>query len=166
MSAKNFLRFIASSFKGIGKSTGKANMTARDSTMREYLCPTDSACKVVVDITDDVAYGYFVLSGDIRGDVWLWNEGEPPQVPEWHEPGARPPFMNPTSIGLNNSANPSIEDICVYWHPSRRGYIVLAVGQSPFAALWPGCRPGWNASAIVDSSVALKDRPDWVDQCL
>ncbi|NTF42009.1 hypothetical protein [Rhizobium rhizogenes] len=121
----------------------------------------DSGCTVLFEDNGHVAYAYLLAAdGEIIGDVWLYNVGEPPAEPPWHDKEEMP-FANPREfvredLAFEFAKQPS--DIVVLWKTSEQ-YGPMAriyLHSRLFGILSPGAKPGWSLLAAKNGPLARK----------
>lgn len=123
-------------------------------------CEFDPHYSVV--ITDDgrVAYAYLYEGEDIIGDVWLYNQQEPPDISFWREEDM--PFLNPKEYLSTNAAIKPIQhqsDIRCEWTDSKEDGVIEAgiyIHDKFIAAVALGSKPGWSVLVAKDGPLALK----------
>jgi hypothetical protein len=120
--------------------------------------------KVTVEDDGDVAYAYLLQGEEIVGDVWLYNQGETPEVADWRKRAATPPFRNAQRYVAPDhaAAHPiSLNELEVRWEGTGETVKaeILLRGHA-LAALVPGARPGFSAWVVRDSPAARKLIPD------
>ena|SRR5436190_634984 len=116
--------------------------------------------QTAVIIEDDGRVGYaYMLDGDgqIRSDVWLYNRGQTPTEPEWHDP-TNAPFANPAPVVDESSLfcpPDSIEDVFVEWIKADQADVAkVYLFRKYFAKLIEGAQPGWSLLAAKDGPLA------------
>ena len=119
----------------------------------------ESGCSV--DIVDDgrVCYAYFLSpSGEIIGDVWLYNRCAAPAYPEWTDRSGAP-YANPQGYVQNP---PSFQlpqdetDVVVRWRRDEQGNRVadILARDVLIGRLGAGQKPGWARAAMKDGPLA------------
>ena len=113
-------------------------------------------------IHDDgcVAYAYLYESEDIVGDVWLYNQQEPPLTSFWLPEDV--PFLNPKEYLTDNAAIKPVTDKsqvrCEWTESKDTGLIEAAIyiRDKFIASLAVGDKPGWSVLVCKDGPLALK----------
>ncbi len=124
-----------------------------DEVFLEFADPTGQFMLIVED-DGRVAYSYLLKRERIVADVWLYNVGPAPEVPEW-KMGGRPPFLNPADCCEHPLGGPGLSAdnvVSVDWHGSSAELFVDGIH---WASLEPGSRPGRCRHATRPSPVAL-----------
>lgn len=112
----------------------------------------DSSFLLAVEDDGRVGYAYLIENEEIVGDLWLYNRAATPAKPEWSDPTLAP-FLNPaTFFDHRRVIQPleSAEDLDVRWYFKDGGvldYVDLVAGDTIYARLSKGSKPGWNAAA-------------------
>jgi hypothetical protein len=112
---------------------------------------------VIIDDDDRVAYAYLTHDGSVVGDVWLYNCGQPPDLPEWHDRGSGP-FCNPRDYARDTRFSPidNLGEVSVTWIQDESALTsanVFIRGEM-IARLAPGKKPGWSLNASKDGPLA------------
>jgi hypothetical protein len=113
-------------------------------------------------IVDDgrVAYAYLYESEDIIGDVWLYNQQEPPQTSFWLPEDM--PFLNPREYLENNGMIKPIQqasEIRTEWTESKDDGLIevgIYIRNKFIASVAAGSKPGWSVLVAKDGPLALK----------
>jgi len=112
---------------------------------------------VVVEDDGKVAYAYLLYGQAIVGDVWLYNQQETPEQPEWRDK-SRTPFLNPKSYVKPVNFAPLIDakDVQAIWHEAEDGIkaVELHLRGQHFALISPGNKPGFSFLAVKDGPLA------------
>jgi hypothetical protein len=114
-----------------------------------------------VEINDDgkVAYAYLYDDEDIIGDVWLYNQQEPPQVSFWQPEDM--PFLNPKEYLAKDAAIRRMQNEsevrCEWTESSDDGLIEVGIyiRDKFIAAVASGSKPGWSVLVVKDGPLAL-----------
>jgi hypothetical protein len=115
------------------------------------------ALSVVVD--DDDRLGVALLldpSGDIIGDVWLYNRLPAPEVVDFGDP-TQAPFLNPASLARPLPFDPphDADELAVEWLVDEELLLAdIFVSGLHLARLSPGSTPGWNVLALAEGPLA------------
>ena len=121
----------------------------------------ESGSSIVIVDDNWVAYAYFYSpDNEIVGDVWLYNRGETPEEPEWHDK-EQAPFSNPSAYVLDipDLRIPEDEsDVSVRWSTDSDGRLMANVffGDLLLAKLCAGSKPGWSLAVKKDGPLAKK----------
>lgn len=113
----------------------------------------DGLRDVVLEDDGVVAYAYLREQGHIRSDVWLYNVGESPAVPDW-EGSATPPFRNPKPFARENDLGRISETRAVVRVWSEDG-VQVSIDGIVWAELERGAKPGRSRLAVRDGPLAL-----------
>ena len=117
---------------------------------------------IVFSFEDDGRTGYGYLHSDDRvvADVWLYNNGDAPDEPDWRERGAFPmPYRNakPFTRPERPFALPKSEDdVTVQGVRREDGTVgaVISIGSFQVGELFVGDMPGRALSALKDGPLA------------
>ena len=131
-----------------------------DKSLVSVVDDPDSGYSVQFEDDGKAAYAYLHDGREIVGDVWLYNCGDAPEMPEWKLPdaGSRMPFTNP--VGYVKDEVPPIvrmaSDVSCSWVHDSSGLVEVAVliRGALFARLKPGSKPGWSRLARRDGPIA------------
>jgi hypothetical protein len=112
---------------------------------------------VIIDDDDRVAYAYLIYDDSVVGDVWLYNCGQSPDLPEWHDRGSAP-FCNPREYAGDTrfSQIDNLGEVSVTWIQTD-GALTSAnvfIRGEMIARLAPGKKPGWSLNASKDGPLA------------
>jgi hypothetical protein len=123
-------------------------------------CEFDQNYSLKIVDNGRVAYGYLYESEDIIGDVWLYNQQEPPQTSFWL-PGDMP-FLNPKEYlekdGIIKPIQQKIE-IRTEWTESKDDGLIevgIYIRDKFIASVAAGEKPGWSVLVTKDGPLALK----------
>jgi hypothetical protein len=113
-----------------------------------------------LQINDDgrVAYAYLYEGEDIIGDVWLYNQQEPPAISFWLEEDR--PFLNPKEYLLKEAKVKPIQketDIRCEWTDSKEDGLIevgIYLHDKFIAAAAAGSKPGWSVLVAKDGPLA------------
>jgi hypothetical protein len=127
-----------------------------DKSLVSVVNDPDSGYSVHFEDDGKAAYAYLHDGREIVGDVWLYNCGDAPELPEWKLPDARSrlPFTNP--VGYVKDEPPPIvhkaSDVSCNWVHDSSGLVEVDVfiHGALFARLKPGSKPGWSRLASRD----------------
>ncbi|PJJ84129.1 hypothetical protein [Mucilaginibacter auburnensis] len=123
-------------------------------------CEFDSHYALKVKDDGRVAYAYLYEAEDIVGDVWLYNQQQPPQTSFWLPEDM--PFLNPKEY-LNDSANiapiTNQNQLRCEWTESKDTGLIEAaiyIRDKFVASVAIGDKPGWSVLVSKDGPLALK----------
>src|SRR5215217_130616 len=120
----------------------------------QIICEFDTNYSLKIQDDGRVAYAYLYESEDIVGDVWLYNQQEPPQTSFWL-PEDRP-FLNPKEYLTANAAIKPITDEtelrCEWTKSKNTGLIEAAIyiRDKFIASVAVGDKPGWSVLVSKD----------------
>src|SRR4051812_15928622 len=105
-----------------------------------------SRYSIVVEDDGKVAYAYSLQGASIVADVWLYNQREAPDKPEWDDSN-NAPFLNPKGYckTINFLALTDPKDVQVQWDLAADGMVMsvhLFFRGQRFAQMAPGKKPG------------------------
>ncbi len=126
-------------------------------SLRTY-CEFDSHYSVVTEDDGRVAYSYLYEGEDIVGDVWLYNQQEPPQTSFWLPEDM--PFLNPKEYLSKDAAIKPIEresDIRCEWTESKDDGLIevgIYIRDKFIASVAVGSKPGWSTLVAKDGPLA------------
>jgi hypothetical protein len=114
---------------------------------------------VVFEDDGRVAYAYLRDGAKLISDVWLYNSGPTPDVPEWTDP-SRMPFANPREFTAPESPPElhSPKDVSARWIGDDNHQLIeveVYLKGELFAKLAPGAKPGWSRLARKAGPLAL-----------
>lgn len=126
------------------------------SILLEYCCD-ELGCKVIIDDDGKTGYAYLIVDEEMVSDVWLYNVGLPPQIPEWAD-WDNLPFANSVEFTLQEHFD-SIHDateISLRWEVGQGGFwqVYISLRGVEHAILRPGAKPGWCRLAVKESPIA------------
>lgn len=123
-------------------------------------CEFDSNYSLNIKDDGRVAYAYLYEGEDLVGDVWLYNQQEPPQTSFWVPEDM--PFLNPKEY---LTANANIVPItnenqlrCEWTESKDTGLVEAAIyiRDKFIASVAVGDKPGWSVLVSKDGPLALK----------
>jgi len=126
-------------------------------SLRTY-CEFDPHYSVVIEDDSRVAYAYLYEGEDIIGDVWLYNQQEPPVTSFWLPEDM--PFLNPKEYLLKEVAiNPIAceSDIRCEWTESKADGLIevgIYIRDKFIASVAVGSKPGWSVLVAKDGPLA------------
>ncbi|MFD0751216.1 hypothetical protein ACFQZS_13780 [Mucilaginibacter calamicampi] len=126
-------------------------------SLRNY-CEFDGHYSVRIEDNSRVAYAYLYEGEDIVGDVWLYNQIEPPQTSFWLPEDM--PFLNPKEYLLPDAAIKPITDesqIRCEWTESKDDGLIevgLYIRDKFIASVAVGAKPGWSVLVAKDGPLA------------
>jgi hypothetical protein len=111
-------------------------------------------------IKDDgrVAYAYLYEGEDVIGDVWLYNQQEPPAISFWRDEDA--PFLNPKEYLSKDAAIKPIQsesEVRCEWTESKDDGLIevgIYIRDKFIAAVASGSKPGWSVLVAKDGPLA------------
>ncbi|MFD2147817.1 hypothetical protein [Mucilaginibacter antarcticus] len=111
-------------------------------------------------IVDDgrVAYAYLCETEDVVGDVWLYNQQEPPQSSFWLPEDM--PFLNPKEyLGKEPMIKPIQQEteIRTEWTESKDDGLIevgIYIRDKFIASVSVGSKPGWSVLVAKDGPLA------------
>jgi hypothetical protein len=125
-------------------------------TLCQYFC-SGTRYSLVVEDDGRVPYAYLLEGEDIIGDVWLYNRGEAPQLPERKKPG-KMPIANLVGFAREEKVAPMrLESDIKVDGDVGSGEVRAAhvwLHGSLWAILKPGLKPGWSRIALKDGPLA------------
>ncbi|HWM24139.1 MAG TPA: hypothetical protein VNP98_04895 [Chthoniobacterales bacterium] len=133
--------------------------------MKFFSFSHQSGVKVVFEDNDRCAYAYFLNeSGQILGDVWIYNSDFTPDHREW-EGDSEPPFRNASQY-VQNHPFPRVQsedEIAVSFEFESEAadqlIVSIYIRETLTAMLKANARPGWSANARIDGPLALRLDP-------
>ena len=104
------------------------------------------------------AYAYLIRDDEIVADVWLYNSGGTPPMPEWDGPESLP-CRNPADYVSNETVIRvgDDSDVVFSWNHDESGgleSLEIKVRGRVLGRLEPGSMPGWAALATRDGPLA------------
>ena len=126
-------------------------------SLRNY-CEFDSHYSVKIEDNGRVAYAYLLEGEDIIGDVWLYNQKEPPVTSFWLP--ADMPFLNPKEYLSKEAAIKPIgheSDIRCEWTESKDDGLIevgIYIRDKFIASVAVGSKPGWSVLVAKDGPLA------------
>jgi hypothetical protein len=121
-------------------------------------CEFDHHYSVVINDDGRVAYAYLYEGEDIIGDVWLYNQEEPPAISFWREEDM--PFLNPKEYLLKDAAIKPIQnegEIRCEWTESKEDGLIevgISIRDKFIACITSGAKPGWSVLVAKDGPLA------------
>lgn len=134
------------------KDTGKKSKIEDGSMMIEFEDNIGgSGFSILIEDAGGVCYAYIRdSSGEICGDVWMYNRLPAPCEKPWKS-GGGPPYLNPAEyirqeIGFSIPRSPS--EFSVAWQSERNEIRALvSINGTVVAKIAPGERPGFSLLA-------------------
>ncbi len=123
-------------------------------------CEFDTHYSLVIQDDGRVAYAYLYEGEDLVGDVWLYNQIEPPLTSFWLPEDM--PFLNPKEYLADNAKIKSITDKsevrCEWTESKDTGLIEAAiyVRDKFIASVAVGDKPGWSVLVSKDGPLAYR----------
>jgi hypothetical protein len=121
-------------------------------------CEFDPNYSLVIDDNGRVAYAYLYEGEDVIGDVWLYNQQEPPATSFWLPEDM--PFLNPKEYLSNDAAIKPIasenEIRCEWTELKDDGTIEVGIyiRDKFIASVAVGSKPGWSVLVERDGPLA------------
>jgi hypothetical protein len=121
-------------------------------------CEFDHHYSVLIKDDSRVAYAYLYEGEDIIGDVWLYNQQEPPAISFWRDEDA--PFLNPKEYLLKDAAIKPIQsasEVRCEWTESKDDGLIevgIYIRDKFIAAVASGSKPGWSVLVAKDGPLA------------
>jgi len=118
----------------------------------------NSGLRLLVEDTGDVCYAYIrESSGEICGDVWLYNRLPPPLEKPWKSGGSTP-YLNPAEYVRQQTAlllPESPSEFSVDWQRENNEIRALvSINSTVIAKIAPGERPGFSLLASKKGPLA------------
>ncbi len=126
----------------------------------QIYCEFDSNYSLKIHDDGRVAYAYLYEGEDIVGDVWLYNQQEPPQTSFWLPEDV--PFLNPKEYLTGNATIKPILDVsevrCEWTESKDTGLIEAAIyiRDKFIASVAVGDKPGWSVLVSKDGPLAYR----------
>lgn len=124
----------------------------------QFFCEFDRHYSLILEDDGRVAYAYLLEGEDIIGDVWLYNQQEPPQTSFWREEDM--PFLNPKEYLSKDAAFKPIQEeseIRIEWTESKDDGLIEAgiyIRDKFIASVMAGSKPGWSVLVAKDGPLA------------
>ncbi len=124
----------------------------------QFFCEFDSNYSLLIGDDGRVAYAYLYEGEDIIGDVWLYNQQEPPQTSFWLPEDM--PFLNPKEyLSKDATIKPiaSEDEIRCEWTESKDDGSVevgIYIRDKFIASVAVGSKPGWSVLVAKDGPLA------------
>jgi hypothetical protein len=121
-------------------------------------CEFDRNYALIIEDDGRVAYAYLLDDDDIIGDVWLYNQQEPPQTSFWLKEDM--PFLNPKEyLAKDLTVKPILKEIeiRVEWTESKEDGLIEAgiyIRDKFIASVMAGSKPGWSVLVAKDGPLA------------
>jgi hypothetical protein len=121
-------------------------------------CEFDSHYSIKIEDDGRVAYAYLLEGEDIIGDVWLYNQHEPPATSFWLPEDM--PFLNPKEYLSKDAAIKPIaheSDIRCEWTESKDDGLIevgIYIRDKFIASVAVGSKPGWSVLVAKDGPLA------------
>ncbi len=126
----------------------------------QTFCEFDTHYSIQIQDDGRVAYAYLYEGEDVVGDVWLYNQQEPPQTSFWLPEDM--PFLNPKEYLADNAAIKPItnesELRCEWTESKDTGLIEAAIyiRYKFIASVAVGDKPGWSVLVSKDGPLAYR----------
>lgn len=124
----------------------------------QVFCEFDHHYSVAIEDDGRVAYAYLLEGEDIIGDVWLYNQQEPPTTSFWLLEDM--PFLNPKEYLSKEAAIKPIEQVshirCEWTESKDDGLIEVGIyiRDKFIASVAVGSKPGWSVLVVKDGPLA------------
>jgi hypothetical protein len=124
---------------------------------RSY-CEFDSNFSLAVQDDGRVAYACLYDGEDIIGDVWLYNQQDPPQTSFWLPEDM--PFLNPKEYLTNDADIKPIAgegEVRYEWTESKDDGTIevgIYIRDKFIASVAAGSKPGWSVLVAKDGPLA------------
>jgi hypothetical protein len=124
----------------------------------QVFCEFDHHYSVVIEDDGRVAYAYLYEEHDIIGDVWLYNQQEPPETSFWLPEDM--PFLNPQEYLSKDAAIKPIAnegEIRCEWTESKDDGTIevgIYIRDKFIASVAVGSKPGWSVLVAKDGPLA------------
>jgi len=124
----------------------------------QVFCEFDTHYSVVIEDDGRVAYAFLYEGEDIVGDVWLYNQKEPPQTSFWLPEDM--PFLNPKEYLSKDAAIKPIaseDEIRCEWTESKDDGTIevgIYIRDKFIASVAVGSKPGWSVLVAKDGPLA------------
>ncbi len=122
-------------------------------------CEFDRHYSLLIKDDGRVAYAYLYEGEDIIiGDVWLYNQQEPPAISFWREEDA--PFLNPKEYLAKDAAIKPItaeSEVRCEWTESKDDGLIevgIYIRDKFIASVASGSKPGWSVLVAKDGPLA------------
>ena len=121
-------------------------------------CEFDTHYSLAIEDDGRVAYAYLYEGEDMVGDVWLYNQQEPPQTSFWRPEDM--PFLNPQEYLLEASAIKPItneSEVRCEWTESKDDGLIevgIYIRDKFIASVAVGAKPGWSVLVAKDGPLA------------
>ncbi|WP_426792349.1 hypothetical protein [Sphingobacterium sp. WOUb80] len=124
------------------------------SYFKQFFCDIQPEFSVIIDDDDKVCYGYLYRGKKIVGDIWLYNNVQTPEEPEWHTK-ENLPFLNPLEF-VRENLEPFREDtrVEVNWCEDNGIVASIYVVGRIIAKLREGACPGWSKVVSKEGPLA------------
>ena len=126
-------------------------------SLRTY-CEFDSHYSVAIEDDGRVAYAHLYEGEDIVGDVWLYNQQEPPATSFWLPEDM--PFLNPKQYLAKDASIKPIaneQEIRWEWTESKDDGTIevgIYIRDKFIASVAVGSKPGWSVLVARDGPLA------------
>ena len=145
----------------IGSLSGTADGGAHRRDVFTSAVASDTRYSAVFEDNGTVAYAYLLVDNKIAGDVWLYNDGDPPDSHPWADRSSRPPFANPKEFVRTDRFQvvQTSDEVRFNWEYAGDGAVIgvqVWIREQLHARITPGSKPGWCRLAGKDSPVARR----------
>jgi len=124
----------------------------------QIFCEFDPHYSLLIEDNGRVAYAYLYEGEDVIGDVWLYNQQEPPQTSFWLPEDM--PFLNPKEYLAEHAAIRPIvseSEIRCEWTESKDDGLIevgIYIRDKFVASVAVGAKPGWSVLVAKDGPLA------------
>ena len=124
----------------------------------QIYCEFDRHYSLRIEDDGRVAYAYLYEGEDIVGDVWLYNQQEPPQTSFWLPDDM--PFLNPKEYLLPDAVVKPItneNEVRCEWTESKDDGLIevgIYIRDKFIASVAVGAKPGWSVLVANDGPLA------------
>ncbi len=122
------------------------------------VCEFDNHYTVKIEDDSRVAYAYLYEGEDVIGDVWLYNQQEPPATSFWLPEDM--PFLNPKEYLSKDAVIKPVaseDEIRCEWTESKDDGIIevgIYIRDKFIASVVVGSKPGWSVLVVKDGPLA------------
>jgi hypothetical protein len=118
----------------------------------------NSIYSIIVEDDGLVAYCYLIYKDEIIGDVWFYNQADPPLIADWSNKDGMP-YLNPQEfVELKIEPIRSTDDLDVHWHyyDDQLNRVEIFLRKQLAVVLKPNSKPGWSTFVNKDNPIAKK----------
>jgi len=124
----------------------------------QIFCEFDLHYSLKIEDDGRVAYAYLYEDEDVVGDVWLYNQQQPPQTSFWLPEDM--PFLNPKEYLSKDATIKPIaheSEVRCEWTESKDDGLIevgIYIRDKFIAAVAVGTKPGWSVLVAKDGPLA------------